>query len=312
MKKEYQAIAIVVVLALLFSIGFGVGSVNNVNVDVKGGAVQQVVQQATQQTTAQTTVQTTTQTTTQAAATDDTTTTQAAATNDTTTTAQQAEQSGVKVPSTPEEVCAAYNKAINDYRAYTGKVTLHKVENTQVNITELPSIAKALEGTINGVIGNLVKPVDETYTFENGADVNDPSRTIGKKMIPWDRDATVTTADVVSATATANADGGYTITLKFVSETATFDGTTSTEPVHHKTAMDPLNLATLDVSPITISSADMTYPGATTNLTVDSQGRMIELKNCLPLEGTGTGGMGPINATIGLAGQMDSTYTITW
>lgn len=310
MRKEYQAIAIVLVGVLLFAIGFGVGGVNNINVGVEGGATQQVVQQTTQ-TTTQPTTQTTTQATTesttaaQQGGTSDTT----AATNDTTT---QAAQTGTKVPSTPEEVCAAYNKAVNDYRAYKGKVTLHKVENTKVEITELPALAKALEGTINNVISNIVKPVDETFTFENGVDVNEPSREIGHKMIPWGRDASVTPADVVSATATANADGGYTITLKFVSETATFDGTTSTEPVHHKTAMDPLNLATLDVDPITISSANMTYPGATTTLTVDSQGRMVELKNSLPLEGKGKGGALGINAEIGLAGQMDSTYTITW
>ncbi|MBR3816293.1 MAG: hypothetical protein IKJ27_06180 [Clostridia bacterium] len=209
-------------------------------------------------------------------------------------------------------MCEAYNKAINDYRAYKGVVTLHKVENTVVNITELPAVAKPLESTLNGVIGNLVKPVDETFTFENGKDQNDPNREIGHKMIPWGRDAKVTTADLAEASIKENADGGYTITVKFVSESATFDGTTSTEPVHHMTAMDPLNLGTLDVKPLEIFSAEMTYPGATTSVTVDSQGRLIKLENKLPLEGKGNGGMGFIKATIGIAGQMDSVYDITY
>lgn len=222
--------------------------------------------------------------------------------------------SGLEMPQDGDAVniTKAYNKAINDYRAYKGVVTLHKVENTQVGITDLPAAAKALEGTINEVIGNIVKPVDETFTFENGADQQDPSREIGHKMIPWGRDAAVTPADISACSIKENADGGYTITMTFLAETATYDGTTSTEPVHHMTAMDPLNLATLDISPLTIFSAEMTYPGATTSITVDSQGRLVKLTNSLPLEGKGQGGMGFIKATIGLAGKMEAVYDITY
>lgn len=321
MKKEIKVVAIVLAILVVFLGGVVVGTSSggfSLTINNNGAASSSVPVDATQAPATQAPV--TQAPTTQAPATQapttaapqggDTTTTAAPQGGDTTTTA--APQGGSSVPSTTDEVCAAYNKAINDYRAYKGTVTTHKVENTQVNITELPSIAKPLEGTINTVIGNVVKPVDETFTFTNGADVNDPNRTIGKKIIPWDRDATVTSADVSSATATANGDGGYTITLQFVSETSTFDGTNTTDPVHHMTAMDPLNLATLSLDPIEISNAEMYYSGATTKITVDAQGRLIKLENTLPLEGSGTGGMGPIKATIGLAGQMDSTYTMQY
>ncbi len=318
MKKEIKVVAVVLAALVFFLGGVVVGTTNgiNVNVNMPEGAtpvVQQTVAPTTQAPTTQapTTQAPTTQAPTTAAPQGGDTTTAAPQGGDTTTTA--APQGGSSsVPSTTEEVCAAYNKAINDYRAFKGTVETHKVENTQVNITDLPSIAKPLEGTLNTVIGNIVKPVDETFTFTNGADVNDAGRTIGKKMIPWDRDAKVTAADVTSATAAANADGGYTITLQFVSETSSYDGTNTTDPVHHMTAMDPLNLATINADPIKITSAEMSYPGATTKLTVDAQGRMIKLENKLPLEGKGTGGMGPIKATIGLGGQMDSVYTMQY
>lgn len=225
-----------------------------------------------------------------------------------------ATSSGLEMPQEGDAVniTKAFNKAINDYRAYKGVVTLHRVEDTQVSITKLPAAAKPLEGVINDVIKSIVKPVDETFTFENGADQQDPSRLIGHKMIPNDRDATVTPADVTEAKIVENSDGGYTITLKFMAENATFDGTTSTEPVHHMTAMDPLNLGTLNVDPLTIFSAEMTYPGATTSVTVDSQGRLIKVTNSLPLEGVGQGGMGFIKAEIGLAGKMEAVYDITY
>lgn len=222
--------------------------------------------------------------------------------------------SGLEMPQDGDAVniTKAFNKAINDYRAYTGVVTLHRVEDTQVNITKLPAAAKALEGVINDVIKSIVKPVDETFTFENGVDKNDPARLIGHKMIPNNRDAAVTPSDISACKIVENSDGGYTITLTFLAETATFDGTNSTEPVHHMTAMDPLNLGTLDVSPLEIFSAEMTYPGATTSVTVDSQGRLIQVKNSLPLEGLGNGGMGFIKAEIGLAGKMEAVYDITY
>jgi len=318
MKKEIKVVAVVLAALVFFLGGVVVGTTNgiNVNVNMPEGAVAPVVQQQAQPTTqapttqAPTTQAPTTQAPTTAAPQGGDTTTAAPQGGDTTTAAPQGGSSSV--PSTPEEVCAAYNKAINDYRNFTGNVETHKVENTQVNITDLPSIAKPLEGTLNTVIGNIVKPVDETFTFADGKDVNDPNRLIAHKMIPGNRDAAVTAADVTSATATANPDGGYTITLQFVSENSSYDGTNTTDPVHHMTAMDPLNLATIKADPIKITSAEMSYPGATTKLTVDAQGRMIKLENKLPLEGKGTGGMGPIKATIGLAGQMDSVYTMQY
>ncbi len=325
MKKEIKIVAVVLALLVVFLGGVVVGTTNDGLITIQmaapgaAGSAGATQAPATTQTPATTQAPATTvaPATTQAPATTapqggDTTTaapTTTAPQGDATTAPQGGSSA---VPSTTEEVCAAYNKAINEYRAFKGTVELHKVENVQVNITDLPSIAKPLEGTLNSVIGNIVKPVDETFTFTNGADVNDPGRTIGKKIIPWDRDAKVTAADVSSATAAANADGGYTITLKFVSETSSYDGTNTTDPVHHMTAMDPLNLATINADPIKITSAEMSYSGATTKLTVDAQGRIIKLENNLPLEGSGTGGMGPIKATIGLAGQMDSVYTMQY
>ena len=316
MKSEIKVVAIVLVALIVFLSGFGLGASKGINITVKndGAATQQPVQQQQQ---VQQQVQQPVQQQQQAQQPQQQETTKAPAANTQETTKAPAADNGgastgVKVPGTTDEVCAAYNKAINDYRAYKGTVTLHKVENTQVNITELPSIAKPLEGTINSVISGIVKPVDETFTFSNGVDVNDSARYIEHKMIPVNRDATVTSADVVSATAAKNADGGYTITLQFVAETSSYDGKNTTDPVHHMTAMDPLNLATLKVDPIKINSAEMKYSGATTKLTVDSEGRLIKLENYLPLEGSGTGGMGFIEATIGLAGHMESTYTLQY
>ena len=319
MKQELRVIALALAMALIFLCGVAVGRTNvgTAAAPSTDGGSQQVAQQPQQQETTKAPSLAEKNPATDSGSSNNggTADNGGAADNGGSAAADKVTtSSGLERPADGNYagMCEAYNKAVNDYRAYKGVVTLHKVENTVVNITELPAAAKALEGTLNGIIGNLVKPVDETFTFENGVDQQEPSREIGHKMIPWGRDAKVSTADLAEASIKENADGGYTITVKFVSETATFDGTTSTEPVHHMAAMDPLNLGTLDVKPLEIFSAEMTYPGATTSVTVDGQGRLIKLENKLPLEGKGNGGMGFIKATIGIAGQMDSVYEFTY
>ena len=148
----------------------------------------------------------------------------------------------------------------------------------------------------------------EVYQDENGVDVTDPNRKLIEKTIPWGRDATVTEASLTSASATANPDGGYTMVITFIAEDSNFDGTKNTsEPTQHMTAMDPLNLGSLDLGPISISEAALHYPGATMTATVDSQGRLVKLEQKLPLEGTGTGKAG-IPLTLEISGSMDGNY----
>ncbi len=207
-----------------------------------------------------------------------------------------------------EGICEAYNDAVNNYRSYRGEVTLHRVENIDVSITSLS--VKALEGVISDVITALTMPVDETFVFVNGTDPD--GRIIESKIIPYARDASVTTDDVYSASIYGNSDGGYTISLEFLAESTSFDGTITTEPVHHMTAMDPLNLGSLDLGPIEMFSADMYYPGATVELTVDGQGRLVELICSLPLEAECTSGVGFIKFELGLEGYMDTTYEMSY
>lgn len=312
MKKEIKVVAIVLVALIVFLSGYGLGASNGIKieiggtVEVNGGAA--VNAGAVQQPTVAPTTQapTTQAPTTQAPAGDST---DAPAVEDT-TAAPAGDSSSSAVPSGAEEIAAAYNKAINDYKAYTGKVTLKKTEAIDVKAKDIPS---AVEGIVNGVIKKFITSSTEEYTFENGVDVNDANRKISDKIIPSGRNAEVQAAGLASATATANADGGYTMSIKFISETSDFNGTSNTsEPTYHKGAMDPLDLGTLDINPIEITSAAMTYPGAECEATVDGQGRLVKLHCYLPLGGSGTGSVKIIKATIGIEGNMDTTWEMTY
>ena len=304
MKQETKIVAIVLTLLIVFLSGFGLGATRGINIKIEGAAVQtggQVAQVAPETTTQA--PQTTTaapETTTQAPAADATTQAPAA---DATTAAPAGDSGSVKVPSGTAEIVAAYNKVVNDAKHYEGKVTLKKHDIINVALPD-----GAASKILNPVIANLTKTSPEEYVFDGGKDVNDPNRYVSHKIVPNGRDVNVQEAGIANATATANADGGYTMSITFIAETSTFDGTSTTsEPTHHKSAMDPLELGSLDLGPVTITNADMRYPGATMTATVDSQGRLVKLEQKLPLEGSGSGKAG-ISLTLEITGSMDGTY----
>ena len=299
MKKEIKVVAIVLVALIVFLSGYGLGASKGITitiggeVNVNGGAVNAGAVQQPQATQPQAT-----QPATPDAPEADAPEADAPAADSGSTSA---------VPSTKEEIAAAYNKALNDYRAFTGNVTTKKTETIAIQVKDLPAIVAKI---VNPVVEKFTGTTENTFTFTNGVDAD--GRTPADKIIPGGRDAAVQAAGLASATATANADGGYTMKMTFVAETSKFDGTKNTsEPTYHMGAMDPLNLGTLDIKPITITEAELNYPGATIEATVDGQGRLVKLVQLLPLNGYGTGKAG-ISATINLEGSMDATYEMTY
>ncbi|MBE6785781.1 MAG: hypothetical protein E7538_06065 [Ruminococcaceae bacterium] len=308
MKQETKVVAIILAALIVFLSGFGLGATKGINIKVEGAAVQtggEVAQPAPQTTTTaapQTTTTAAPQTTTTAAPTGDTTT--AAPAGDTTTAAPSA--NGLKVPSGNAEIAAAYNKAINDAKHYTGKVTLKKHDIINVGLAD-----NAASSIINPVIQKLTKTEPQEETFDGGKGTADNTRELIRWIIPGGgRDAALQEAGIASASATANADGGYTMVITLVSEDSNFDGTQNTSnPTHHESIMDPLNLGSLDLGDaIKITNAALHYPGATMTATVDSQGRLVKLEQKLPLEGTGEGKATVIPVSLQLSGSMDGNY----
>lgn len=305
MKKEIKVVAIVLAALIIFLSGFGIGATKGINVNVKyeGGAAAPVG--GTPDTTAPTT-----QPTTQPTTAPTTAPTQAdnAGTDDTTKPTEAQKPAGdSKVPGTPAEVVAAYNKAINDTKNYKGKAHYKKDSTVSLQITDCPG-----GNTVAKIIQPIVDDLAGSSTYENDYDngVNPDGGTFYSAFTPGDRDAALTTDAIQSATAVAAGDG-YKMTIVIKPEKSTFDGTNTTYPVYHEQITNPLNLATLDI-PLEITAADMSYAGATIEATVDGEGRVTNFSLKMPIEGSGTGKAGFINATVGIAGSLDDVYTITY
>ena len=313
MKKEIKVVAIVLAALIIFLSGFGIGASKGITVNVKyegDAAVGATQAPATQAPVTQAPATQAPATTAPAA---DATTAPAGdsgATEDTTKApaADSGNSGSSKVPSTPAEVVAAYNKAVNDTKNYKGKVHFKKDSVVALSITDCPG-GSTVANIIQPVIDNLAGSSSKEGDYDNG--VNADGGNFYNVLTPGDRDAALTEAACASATATANGDG-YKMSIVINAETSTYDGTNTTYPVHHQTVTDPLNLATIDLGSIQISSAEMKYAGATIDVTVDGEGRITEFVLKMPIEGSGSGKMGFISATVGIAGSLDDTYTFTY
>lgn len=308
MKKEIKVVAIVLAALIIFLSGFGIGATKGINVNVNyEGAV------PAGNTTPSTTVPSTTPSTTVPSTTaSDTTAAPAGDDTPDTTKAPAGDNSGSsKVPATPAEVVAAYNKAVNGAKNYKGQVHLKKDSNVAIEITDCPGgdfVRNIIQPVVNDLAGGSSSEID--FNNGEGTDAEGNTRKLYERIVPGDRDAALTEAAVSSATAVAEGDG-YKMTVVIKAEESTFDGTDTVYPVNHLTILDPLNLATLDLGSITITEAKMQYAGATVEATVDGQGRLTKLVVNMPIEGSGTGKMG-ISATVGLAGSLDDTYVLTY
>ena len=296
MKKEIKVVAIVLAALIIFLSGFGIGATKGINVNVKYEGGSAAPAGGTPATTAPTTQATTAP---QA---------DAGATEDTTKAPEAAAPSGdSKVPATPAEVVAAYNKAVNGTKNYKGKVHFKKDSTVNLQVTDCPG-GNTVKNIIQPIVDDLAGSSTKEGDYDNG--VNADGGNFYNVLTPGDRDAALTEEACESATAVAAGDG-YKLTVVIKAETSVYDGTNTTYPVYHQTVTDPLNLATLDI-PLTITAADMSYAGATINVTVDGEGRITEFDLKMPIEGSGSGKAGFISATVGIAGSLDDTYTFTY
>ena len=314
MKNSLRIIAIVVVAVLLFGVGFGLGSRTGINVTVSVDSAVPAGGNATINSGDATQAPATQAPATQAPATDapanDTPATDAPA-NDKPANDAPSGDAGA-VPSSTAEIVKAYNDAIAKAKAEQN-MTVHKISDVNIAVTDCS--IPAATSLINPIVQKFVTGSDDTWTFagsNSGTNANGDTIDADKLVPPSRRPAALTEAHVASATATPAGDG-YKMTITLVNEKSTYDGTNTVDPAANNAVVDPLNLATMDISPASISSAEMTYSGTVLEATVDGSGRLTELHVKLPMVGVGQGGISFFKGiSLTLEGALDDTYTFTY
>ena len=232
--------------------------------------------------------------------------------NDNTTTAKsedptkQEEKDPLKLSKT--EIIAEVNKYVNQVKK---EQNMTAAGTSVVNINVTDCSAQSFVSTINGVITSITDKFggEENYTFVNGqaADAD------GNTVTPWDvippthKDFSALDAGVASAKVEKVGENiVYTIVM-------TVEDTTMTNPIpqYNSTVIGYLDLVSLDL-PITLTKADMHYPGSTISVAVNPDGKVVEIINKLPMEGTGATKFLGREVFASFAGALDEKWTFTY
>lgn len=207
-----------------------------------------------------------------------------------------------------DEIIAEVNKYINQVKKEQN-MTASSSSVVTINVTDCS--AQSLMGPINSVISGITEKFNgqETFTFVNGQATDEDGNTV----TPWDvipptgKDFLALGAGVASATV-EKVDANTRYTIVMVSEDTTMDGPV---PTYNSTVIGYLDLAGLDL-PFNLTQADMHYPGSTISILVNPDGKVIELVNKLPMEGTGATKFIGKDAYASFAGALDEMWVFNY
>ena len=311
MNQKYKSIILVIVIVWSFALGFVVG---------KDAGMDSAPASGTQQTTEASVGEKPTKPNLNGGTTDNGTNN--GGTTDNGTNNGGTTDNGTNNPPAPtdpsqysdEQIVQMMNYYVNLVKAEPN-MSATKTELIKVTVTNCS--VPQLVGTINSIVEGIIGDGAETfnYTFANNyvSSTDDPeastSNTPFSLIPPTNKEFKVTMEGIADASASVDANGNVTYTVVLVPESTTL---TSPEPFHNATAIGYLDLAGLDVKPAEISQADMSYPGSTISVTVDSNDRVIKLYNKLPMTGKGQAGIAFAKGSADFEGALDETWEFTY
>lgn len=209
-----------------------------------------------------------------------------------------------------DEILRDVGNAINTLKQTPNFTALRRLQVVvQVVDCSVPSAIDAINGVISDVTSVAVP--EETIVFTNGNAVNSK----GEQLTPFaavppeNNSFTLTSAGVASARAEKQGDNKvYYITLNPESTTAE-----SPIPVHNSGSLGFLNIESLGLpSIVKITRANMNYPGSTMQVTLDKDGKLIYLKNYLPMTGDGEAKVGALGGSAKFEGYLNEEWSIAY
>lgn len=223
------------------------------------------------------------------------------------TTPSQTTTAAPAIPSTNEEIAAAFNKAMNNTKHATRDC--HATKNTNVELQVTDCSVPRLTSMVNSIAQKFTGPDSAEYDFVGGkAQTSDGEITINQDFPPSDRDVALEASGIATASSEPYGNGGYKLNIKLVPETSTLDSA----PKHHASAVGYLDLASLGLDSVTFTEANFNYSGATVSICVNSDDLVEKYECVLPLAGTGSGSIKIASASATLEGSMTENWVFTW
>ncbi|MBQ7296604.1 MAG: hypothetical protein IJW86_10525 [Clostridia bacterium] len=220
-------------------------------------------------------------------------------------TANQGTAATLKVPQSKAEIIKAYVDGVNALKTQSN-FALYKDDKLNITIDSITG-GSMVQSFAESMLSNSQKQ-PTSYNFQNGYDAP-TGATPASTIAPLGQLASIDESFVTNATATANADGGFTVNLAFADESQSYPN----ETVHHKNVVEVVDVAGLVPSGATVNYMDMVYSGTTVSATFDSSGRINHMRHYLNVsQCQGSGSMSVFTMNITLHGDFVSEYTITY
>lgn len=209
-----------------------------------------------------------------------------------------------------EEIVANVSNAVNTLKQTPNFTAVRKLQ-VVVKVVDC-SVPSAVE-KINEIITDVTAKAEpeETLVFTNGVAVNTKGEQIAAsvEVPPAKNNFTLTAAGVASARAEKQGDNTV-YYINVVSESTTAENPI---PVHNSGSVGFLNVTDLGLpSIVNITKADMNYPASTITATVDKDGRLVHLKNYLPMTGGGEAKVMGIGGSADFEGYLDEEWIVTY
>lgn len=195
--------------------------------------------------------------------------------------------------------------AVNKTKQYKGSVTVSHSESFTADVTECTG-GEIVKGVANIMIGWIVKPVDETLTYNNGKAVNSEGETI-PLLLPLKNNFSLSQSGVKSAKVYKTGTE-YVIKISLVEESVGINDV----PTHNASSIGYLDVKNFDLSILTIDSANIVYKGSSLELHINAEGFVTYAKYGIPLNVSGTGHRGSISGSAVFDGEQTEIWDFDW
>lgn len=207
---------------------------------------------------------------------------------------------------TKTEIIDYLSTAVNKTKAYTGNITAGHKESMEATVTDCPG-GSTVKSIVNKVVEGALDDSDETLNFTNGTATSGEGETL-QLLLPKAGSFILPESGVASASASKNGND-ITVRVQLVPET----GTMSTPPAVHATTMGYLDINSLDLSSITVTAFDTSYPGSQMEITIDSStGYVKSAVYTISLTINATGKVLGMSGTVGVSAKETESWTINW
>lgn len=209
-----------------------------------------------------------------------------------------------------EALCFEFNELIYNFtEVITEPISVTKNVKVGATVTDVPAFMK---GTVNGLLEQFLMDDSVTYDFEPG----DYAYCV--------QQAELYPEGLVEATKTVNADGTTDYKFVLIEEASYFDGYSTSgvkyengefcygQNIYHDYVADTIYVEVADLDPITVSSAEIVYPGATITAKTDAEGRLLTYDINMPVKGKGTAKVMGISLSARLEGYRNEGFVIAY